>query len=68
MNRKPPNYWTNLDNVIKELKPLVVNGKFPNYKMIYDHSIGILKGIRNFGGINEVAKLMGYLPPTFSKT
>ncbi len=57
--RKSPNYWTDWNNLIIELKKIIVNNKFPTVLQIKSHlGNGAYKSILKFGGITKVAKLM----------
>lgn len=58
-------YWTEWDNVKKEIEKIIQITKiFPNYQQIKILNSKLTKGIREFGGISEVAKKLGYEPPS----
>lgn len=58
-------YWSNWENVKKEIRKIMaVTQTFPNYQQIRLLNSKITKGVKYFGGIAEVAKKMGYPPPS----
>lgn len=57
-------YWTDWANVKSEIEEIMkLTQVFPNYQQIKLLNRKLTKGIKEFGGINEVAKKMGYEPP-----
>jgi hypothetical protein len=58
-------YWSNWGNIVKEINQLIkLTTVFPNYSQIRLLNPKLTKGIKNFGGISEVAKKLGFKPPT----
>jgi len=60
--RKPPNYWKNIENVKRELKPLIEKlGRFPsNNEMIKEIGSSLPKYIMKYhGGILHLSQEMG---------
>tara|TARA_B110000977_G_scaffold133927_1_gene170511 strand:- start:779 stop:2758 length:1980 start_codon:yes stop_codon:yes gene_type:complete len=60
--RKPPNYWKNIENVKRELKPLIDKlGRFPsNNEMIKEIGSSLPKYIMKYhGGILHLSQEMG---------
>lgn len=58
-------YWFEWNNVRNEVQKLMIVTKtFPNYTQIRMLNSKLMKGLKIFEGISEVAKKMGYAPPT----
>ncbi|MED4285320.1 hypothetical protein P4679_25695 [Priestia megaterium] len=61
--RKPPGYWQNWDNALKELKPICEElGRFPSQTELNKKGYKTLARAisKNFGGTEKVAKKCGY--------
>lgn len=60
-NVKEPNYWSNWDNMKKELDAVIkeCNGAFPNEKILRSYGIHNVY-FKYFGGIEEVRQRMGF--------
>lgn len=72
-NEKPKGYWKDFENLKKEInekfKDMLEIKKFPTLDMIKRNIKGnVVVAVCEFGGINVVANLMGYEPPTFYTT
>jgi hypothetical protein len=65
--KRPNGYWKNFDNLSSAITPLIKNNVFPSQKKIATISGGAREAIRYFGGIQEVARRMGYETYSFYK-
>jgi len=67
--RKPDGYWKDIENVQKELEPIIEElGRFPTTTEIETRDSRLYRGIHRYhGGIREVRKFYGEVDPTKPK-
>ena len=60
-HERSKSYWNIWENLEKEIKPLITDGFFPTLSFLnLNLGGGAARSIMKFGGIQEVAKKMGY--------
>ena len=58
--KRPNGYWQDFHNLSAAIKPLIKNNVFPTLSTIAKMSGGAREAVRDFGGLRNVAKQMGY--------
>ncbi len=60
-NQRPHGYWTEIDNVQKELDLIMEElGRFPTQREIQKRNCGLMKGIAmHHGGLNKIREMCG---------